>query len=435
MTFPAYPKYKDSGVEWLGPVPTGWSVDRIKNRSRLVTEKASERVWPVALENIESWSGKLVETESEYQGEGISFHSGDVLFGKLRPYLAKVYAAERNGEAVGDFHVLRPDNNTATQFLTYQLLTREIISLIDGSTYGAKMPRASWDFVANIKLAFPPLPEQAAIAAFLDRETAKIDDLVAEQRRLIELLKEKHQAVISHAVTKGLNPDAPMKDSGIPWLGQVPEHWEVVALKRVCSLLKDGTHLPPKRVDNGIRLLSVRNIIELSFTFRDDDSMISEEDYMELCKAFIPVAGDVLLAIVGATLGKTAIVPENIDRFHIQRSLAIFRPIDSIEPQWLFHFFQSVDFQRMLWSTVAFSAQPGVYLGTLSSAHVVLPPQDERSQILAMLVNLCTELHTLTIEAETAITLLQERRAALISAAVTGKIDVRTAAKNQEAAA
>ena len=130
------------------------------------------------------------------------------------------------------------------------------------------------------------------IANFLDRETRRIDALIEEKNRFIELLKEKRLALISHAVTKGLDPTVKMKDSGVEWLGEVPEHWKVTPLKHQCLLLKDGTHLPPPRVDAGIPLLSVRNIDDGRFIFRDDDSMISEENYQILCKAFVPVQND-----------------------------------------------------------------------------------------------------------------------------------------------
>jgi type I restriction enzyme S subunit len=252
MSFPRYPKYKDSGVEWLGQVPEHWEVKRLKYSLRLLTEKTDRRENPVALENIEGWTGRFIPSETEFQGEGIAFEAGDILFGKLRPYLAKAYRAEFSGEAVGDFHVMRPLRGIDSCFAQYQILNREFIAIVDGSTFGSKMPRASWEFVGDMKLTTPPLPEQTTVASFLDRETAKIDSLVAEQQRLIELLKEKRQAVISHAVTKGLNPNAPMKPSGIEWLGDVPVHWELKATKRLFRLV-----IEPAPDDNDYELLSI----------------------------------------------------------------------------------------------------------------------------------------------------------------------------------
>jgi type I restriction enzyme S subunit len=222
-------------MEWLGEVPEHWEVLPLKRNARLLTDKTDNRSNPVALEHIESWTGRLIETQTEFEGEGVSFKVDDILFGKLRPYLAKVYLATASGEAVGDFHVIHSSASLLPRLLQYQLLNREVINLVNSSTYGAKMPRASWSFLGSIAMPVPPLQEQLPIATFLGHETAKIDALIAEQQRLIELLQEKRQAVISHAVTKGLNPDAPMKDSGVEWLGEVPEHWEVLPIKHTCS--------------------------------------------------------------------------------------------------------------------------------------------------------------------------------------------------------
>ncbi|MEX8503047.1 MAG: restriction endonuclease subunit S [Leptothrix ochracea] len=425
MSFPKYPAYKPSGVPWLGDVPEHWEVKRLKYNLCLLTEKTNSRNNPVALENIESWSGRFISTETEFEGDGIAFERGDILFGKLRPYLAKALLADKAGEAVGDFHVMRPQAQIEPRFAQYAILNRSFIDMVDGSTFGSKMPRVSWEFLGNMLTPTPPLSEQSAIATFLTRETSKIDALVAEQQKLIALLKEKRQAVISHAVTKGLDPSVPMKDSGVEWLGEVPEHWDVVPMKRACGLLKDGTHLPPPRVDDGIPLLSVRNLQEGIFGLLDDDSFISEQSYNELCRGFIPQANDVLLAIVGATLGKTAVIPNNLGKFHIQRSLAIFRTLGILHPHWLWYLFQSKGFQALLWEYVGYSAQPGIYLGTLSEFKIPLPHLQEQENLLAYLSNETTKFDTLIAEAQSAIALLQERRTALISAAVTGKMDVR----------
>jgi type I restriction enzyme S subunit len=201
MTFPRYPEYRDSGVAWLGAVPEHWEVKRLKRNFRLLTEKTDRRAFPIALENIESWSGRFIPTETEFEGEGVAFYAGDILFGKLRPYLAKALLAEQLGEAIGDFHVLRPAVEMEGRFALNQILNRDFISIVDSSTYGAKMPRVSWEFMGDLHQAVPPKREQSAIAEFLDRETGQIDSLTAEARRAIELLKERRGALISAAVT------------------------------------------------------------------------------------------------------------------------------------------------------------------------------------------------------------------------------------------
>lgn len=190
-----------SGVEWFAELPAAWQVLPVKRLTKLVTERADRRTFAVGLENIESWSGKLVASESDFSGNGTAFEVGDVLYGKLRPYLAKVYATKQSGEAVGDFHVLRPQAGITAAYLKYLLVTKEVVSQLNGSTHGAKMPRVSWDFLGSLPIPLPSPSEQKTIALFLDRETAKIDELCERATAAIDLLQERRAALISAAVT------------------------------------------------------------------------------------------------------------------------------------------------------------------------------------------------------------------------------------------
>jgi type I restriction enzyme S subunit len=312
-----------------------------------------------------------------------------------------------------------------SSYLAWALLGHqdELLASVEIAGHGTCALRT--DQWGALRLGLPPLEEQAQIARFLDYETARIDALLEKQQQLIALLKEKRQAVISHAVTKGLNPDAPLRDSGVDWLGMVPAHWDVIPLKHVCALIKDGTHLPPPRVDAGVPLLSVRNLQNGEFRLRDDDSMISERAYAELCRSFVPKTGDVFMAIVGATLGKVAVVP-HLPRFHIQRSIALLRPqVSAIEGRYLAATLSSSGFQSLLWQNVGFSAQPGIYLETVGNFRVPRPPLLEQKAINVQLADKVGKLELLIDKAEQSVELMTERRTALISAAVTGKIDVR----------
>ena len=423
MSFPRYERYKDSGVEWLGEVPEHWEMKRLKRNMHLLTEKTEQREQPVALENIASWSGKFIPTDTEFEGDGVIFHVGDILFGKLRPYLAKAYLATFPGEAVGDFHVMRPAADVDGHSLLYLILDKEFISIVDGSTFGAKMPRVSWDFMANIPLVIPPKTEQSAIATFLDRETAKIDALIAEQQRLIELLKEKRQAVISHAVTKGLNPDAPMKDSGVEWLGEVPEHWECCALKHVASI-RYGIGEPPQYHTEGVPLIRATNV---------HNGYISEDGLVFVDPTDIPekrivwlYAGDIIVVRSGAYTGDSAIIPEGF-----RQCIAGFDMVvhcNDISPQFLqFALLSKYLKEGQIDLEKTRAAQPHLNSEELGGSIIVYPARrDEQSDIVLFLNRETTKLDTLIAEAQRAITLLQERRTALISAAVTGKIDVRS---------
>jgi type I restriction enzyme S subunit len=434
MSFPRYPKYKDSGVEWLGEVPEHWSVKRLKYCARLVTAKADERTNPVALENIEGWTGRLLPSEGDYQGEGTAFAVGDILFGKLRPYLAKVHWASQPGEAVGDFHVLRPHVGFDGYFAQYHMLTREFIGIVDGSTYGSKMPRASWESVGGMPIAVPPLVEQAAIATFLDRETAKIAALIAEQQRLIELLQEKRQAVISHAVTKGLNPDAPTEDSGIEWLGEVPEHWEEFPLGSLMRL-KHGYAFDGEGFSDAGEyiLMTPGNFHERGgFRSKDPEKYYGGNDFP---RDFILEAGQLLVAMTEQApglLGSALFVPNEGIYLHNQRvGLVQGLRRDRLCEAFLFYLFNSSRYRAEVSITSTGAKVRHTSPGRMLAVRVWLPPVEEQLVIVAAVDKSLDEIDLLYSASHHSISLLQERRSALISAAVTGQIDVRGLAESE----
>ncbi|WMJ08135.1 restriction endonuclease subunit S [Nitrosomonas sp. sh817] len=426
MSLPAYPAYKDSDVAWLGEVPEHWELKRLKHCFRLLTEKTNRRENPVALENVESWSGRFIKTETTYEGDGVAFERGDMLFGKLRPYLAKAYLTENDGEAIGDFHVLRPKEVTYSRFSQYQILNREFIDVVDGSTFGAKMPRVSWNFLGNMILTVPSFFEQQTITNFLDRETAKIDELIAEQQRLIELLKEKRQAVISHAVTKGLNPDAPMKDSGIEWLGEVPEHWEVMPLKRDLVFLTSGSRgWADHYSDDGAIFIRISNLTRDSIKLELSD----------IQRVAVPIGtegertrvrpGDIMFSIT-AYLGSVAVAHEKLEAAYVSQHVALARLGHRyLLPEWVGYVSLSIVGKTYLETQGYGGTKIQLSLDDVANLLMTVPSINEQSAITAFLDRETTKIDELINEAKKAIELLKERRTALISAAVTGKIDVR----------
>lgn len=192
--------FKDSGIEHLGEIPKHWEIKKLKYIVSLQNRKSNNIDFRIGLENIESKTGKYIPTnEIMFEEDGIGFEKGDILFGKLRPYLAKVFLADRNGVCVSEFLVLRTsraDNN----FLKFLMLSPSFIDIVDSSTYGTKMPRASWDFIGNLKIPLPPLKEQEQIAQFLDSEISKIDQIIEKTKKQIELIKEYKTTLINQAV-------------------------------------------------------------------------------------------------------------------------------------------------------------------------------------------------------------------------------------------
>lgn len=421
MSFPKYPAYKESGIEWIGKVPVGWNIKSIKRVAQLHTEKSNNRIFPVALENIQSKTGKFVSSDTEFEGEGVSFQKGDILFGKLRPYLAKVWLADKAGEAVGDFHVINPISCNG-DFLRWILISDEVISQIDGSTFGAKMPRASWDFISQLSVPLPPVSEQQAIASFLDRECEKIDALIAEQERLIALLAEKRQAVISHAVTKGLNPTAPMKDSGIPWIGMVPEGWEVVRFSRLVAI-SEG-QVDPRNEQYASMILVAPNHIEAGTGHLRE--MITASDQNAESGKYLYKAGAVLYSKIRPSLAKVVIAPVSGLCSADMYPLTSRGSLSHLYLAWLM---LSPGFTA--WTVMESDrvAMPKINREKLNEAMLPLPPLSEQLEISEYIKNEIINFDTTMNITRTAIILLKERRAALISAAVTGKIDVRAQSK------
>lgn len=218
-------EYKDTGVKWISVIPNNWSEIRFKYALSMITTKSTSNV-KIGLENIESYSAKYIPTDSVYEGNGIEAKQGDILYGKLRPYLAKVLLAECNYNAVGDFYVFRCNKSLCkAKYAKWFMLSDGFTKICSASTYGAKMPRVSSDFINSLYIPLPPLAEQEKIVSFLESKTLCIDAYVAERERELQLLNELKESEIANIITRGLNPDVKMKDSRIPWLDSIPEHW------------------------------------------------------------------------------------------------------------------------------------------------------------------------------------------------------------------
>ena len=427
-----YPDYKPSGVDWLGYLPAHWKVARLKSHVANIADQTDEcgadEVY-LALENVESWTGKLREV-----GKDISFDSqvkrfqvGDVLFGKLRPYLAKVTSPNCNGVCVSEFLVLRGrSDGLMPKYLEYLLLSRPIIDAINSATFGAKMPRADWQFMGGMIQPFPPLAEQRAIAAFLDRETGKIDALVSKKERLIELLQEKRTALINHTVTKGLNPDAPMKDSGIEWLGAIPAHWNIRRVKWIADLNPNSTKKRTSlSADTPVTFLPMGRV--------GTEGQIDTREKVEASQVWNGYTyfrrGDILVAKITPCFenGKGAYLnslPTEVGfgstEFHVLRA----KP--SVHPLFLYRITTDFAFrQRGTESMTGAAGQQRVSADFVADYQVSLPPLDEQAAIAAFLDRETARLDNFVAKVHDAIKLLKELKTALISAAVTGKIDVR----------
>jgi len=339
-----YSDYKDSGVDWIGRIPSEWDCRQLKYVAALSIQKATLEAAGtyVGMENISSGDGKYIATsDMSPEGQSLKFQQGDVLFGKLRPYLAKSWLATFSGICSSEFLVLRTAQ-LEPRYLNYMLLSRHFIAVVDSSTYGTKMPRASWDFIGMLKI---PVPERALsekIAKFLDYETAKIDALIAKQQQIIALLQEKRQAVISHAVTKGLNPAAPLRDSGVAWLGAVPAHWEVGRLKYFASTTNGFGFSSSDFQDEGIPFIRAGNIKKWSVT--PPNIFLPEKIVARYDRLFLE-EGEVIISMVGSdpkvkesAVGQVGIVPSTLSGSVPNQNVVIMREYSSrMKKRFLFH--------------------------------------------------------------------------------------------------
>ena len=432
MSFPRYPKYKPSGVEWLGDVPEHWEAWKLTHALEKIgsgtTPKTDNRAYYD--EGTHPWvntgdlnDGDLIDCEKRITSLALSDHT------TLRTYPVGSVVIAMYGATIGKLAILgfeatvnqaccvfAGESKLESKFLFYWLLgfRQQIISLASGGG----QPNVNQDILRTLRIACPDLPEQTAIAEFLDRETGKIDGLVAEQRRLMELLKEKRQAVISHAVTKGLNPHAPMKPSGIEWLGDVPVDWTLKRLQNVCHFQSGKAH-EPFICDDGIYMCVTSRFVS------------TEGMKCKMCSENISPArkNDTLMVMSdlpnGRALAKAYFVGDE-RAYAVNQRVCILRPI-SVAPKYLYYLLdRSPEFLQH---------DDGINQTHLSNSEFLkpqfpFPPYDEQVVIASYLDTELAQFDTLTAEAQRAIDLLQERRTALISAAVTGQIDLRQQPRN-----
>jgi type I restriction enzyme S subunit len=325
MSIPRYQAYKDSGVEWLGEVPSHWSVERLKRVSRVtpsnVDKKHVEGEQRVRLCNYtDVYYNDLITSDMEFmwatatpdQIEKFSLKAGQTIITKdsetADDIAISVFVPEDLPGVVCGYHlsIVTPHSRTHGPFLKWFFDSSFAKACFEVRANGLTRVGLSQYAVDNVELPFPTEAEQAAIASFLDHETAKIDVLVEEQKLLIELLKEKQQAVISDAVTKGLDPNAPMKDTGVEWLGKVPEHWSVVALKRLVNVTTSGPRgWSELAAEDGAVFFQSQNIGRSMEVVLDDAKRINPADDADSKRCRLQ-SNDVVVCITGARTASVA---------------------------------------------------------------------------------------------------------------------------------
>lgn len=437
MSFPRYESYKDSGVEWLGEVPRHWTVKSIKWLSPVLRgasprpiddaryfDESGEYAW-VRIADVSSSNGILVDTTQRLSELGSS------LSVKLEPGSLFVSIAGTVGKpcisaikaCIHDGFVYFPRLLVSAKFL-FRIF--EAGSCYKGLGKWGTQLNLNTDTIGSIRIAIPPEEEMRGILEFLESETSRIDTLIDEQKRLIELLREKRQSVISHAVTKGLDPNVPMKDSGVEWLGEVPAHWQLLPLKRMLDFLTSGSRGWAEHYsEDGALFIRIGNLTRDSLGLDLSDIQRVEVPQGTEGERTRIEGGDVLFSIT-AFLGSVAVVPDQIEPAYVSQHVALarVRPI-AILPEWVGYVTLS-DVGKTYLATQGYGGTKiQLSLSDISNLPIVLPPISEQADIVKFIKTAVGSIDHLSGHAENAIGLLQERRSALISAAVTGKIDVR----------
>lgn len=411
-----YEEYKDTRIKWISKIPISWEEIRFKYALPMVTTKSTSDV-KIGLENIESYSAKFIHTDSVFEGNGIETKKGDILYGKLRPYLAKVLLAEYDCNAVGDFYVFRCNESLCTaNFAKWLILSDNFTKICSASTYGAKMPRVSSDFINSLYIPLPPLAEQERIVRFLEDKTSKIDVLLEEKGEQIQLLNELKESEIANIITRGLNPDVKMKDSGIPWIGMIPEHWKCTQLRsylRMVSIKNKPTE----------QLLSV--VREKGVIVRDVESKEENHNYIpdDLSGYKYVSEGQFVINKMKAWQGSYAVSKYN----------GIVSPAYYVcDLKFLDKDFFNLAIRSKFYIPFFTQFSKGIRVGQwdlspigLKSIPFFEPPIEEQKAIVAYIEDKCNKITSLISELEAEIEYLKEYKQKLIADCVTGQINVQ----------
>ncbi|POA62820.1 restriction endonuclease subunit S [Pseudomonas sp. GW531-T4] len=439
MSFPAYPAYKDSGVEWLGVVPDHWAVTLLKRGYEVVLGKMLQpearrdgdeflpylRAANIQLSGVDTVDVKRMWFGAE-EKKSLLLRRGDLLVSE---------GGDVGRSAIWEFdeeecyfqnsiNRIRSIDGNNTRFLYFWMIAIKKNGYVDMLCNKSTIAHFTAEKVAAVPLPIPTKSEQAQIARFLDHETTRIDALIEEQQRLIELLKEKRQAVISHAVTKGLDPTAPMKDSGVEWLGEVPTHWDVARVKNIAKL--ESGHTPSKEYPEyweggDIPWVSLNDSKQLKVVdyINETQYMITALGMNNSSARLLPARAVVFTR--DATIGLAAITTR---KMCVSQHLIAWICIETLMlPEYLLLVFYAMEEELgrfTFGATLKTIGMPDVRKLTTT-----VPPLTEQAEIVAEVNSKRDLISRLISEGENGIALLQERRSALISAAVTGKIDVR----------
>jgi type I restriction enzyme S subunit len=392
---------KPSSIPRIKDIPIDWNLKKIRFATTLrseVGQYTQDDIY-IGLENVESFTGNIIETETTYE-EGIYdvFKNGDVLFGKLRPYLAKAFIASFDGFCTSEFLIFKKYEGN-TKFLFYYLLSNGFLKEVNASTFGSKMPRADWEYIRNMYIPVIPLSEQNAIVAFLDEKCSIIDSIIKDMNEQIDILNQYKKVVITETITQGLDKNAPMKDSGVKWIGKIPAHWLETKLKYICSMQSGDNLISEEILDEGFPVYGGNGQRGFFDDYNSDDEVVLIGRQGALCGNIHRVSGK-----LWAT--DHAVITNNFNNSDID---------------FLYYILYAMNLNQY---SVA-SAQPGLAVENIIKLNVCIPDLDEQQQLVAFLDSKCAEIDKVISEKQESIRTMQDYKKSLIYEYTTGKKRVR----------
>ena len=418
-------KMKDSGIEWIGEIPEGWELVKLKYLSAFPVEKNIDPNSPyIGLENIESWSGKYIPSNSQFdKSQALIFSKGDILFGKLRPYLAKVFFAFDSGCCSSEFCIMTFSSNLNAHYYWNILISPTFINEVTQSTYGTKMPRANTDFIRNIFVPVPSKNDQNQIAEYLNIECSRIDAILSKTRASIEEYKKLKQAVITQAVTKGVRGEREMKDSGVEWIGEIPKEWVIQKIKSISSRINVGVVIRPSEYfDENGTVPFLRGINVKEYLISSDNMVyINESSNHILSKS--QVHTDDILIVRDGSIGTSCVVPAEYDGANVV-SMVIVTPSISCDSRFICYSLNSDVGKTQFTLTKIGSALTHTSVSAVSDIIVAVPSCAEQKEIADYLDAKCAEIDKLIAKKEQLVKELESYKKSLIYEVVTGKREV-----------
>ena len=434
---PTYEAYKDSGVQKIGVVPVDWYVKKIKFLTKLNTDSLPENTQPtLQFEYVDigsvSFENGIEKTEVVTFKNSPSrarrrAKSGDVVVSSVRTYLKAISYVDSKSEhfvySTG-FAVISPGSTLYPPYLGYSVKSSSFTEQVDLVAKGMSYPAINSTELGNLYLLEPPIDQQTLIANFLDKKTAQIDEAIAIKEQQIALLKERKRIIIQKAVTQGLDPDVPMKDSDVDWIGEIPVHWDVVALAYALNAVGDVDHYMPETIDTGVPYFMTGDLEDLvSQMSFDDCKKVSYRDYNKLTKKIKTEVGDVILARY-ATIGTVTYVDINEEFLVSYSCVTIKTDKKFLNGMYLFYFLKSDTFAQAVSKVVNTNTQGNVGIGDLKKIKIALPPLREQERLVRSIAKRLSEIDVVIEAQVNQISKLKEYKTTLINSAVTGKIRI-----------